>query len=170
MTLLLLPACLAPGRLPRLARRSFAFAFAPFLLALGGCGPSQAAPRAHVEPTAAPASIYKAGHGLQLTATARGFVGLLTGEVAPHAFAGRAGAPAIQADALLRTVKGDFVYVANGDWFLRTAVIPGATDATHIEIKDGLYEGDTVVIAGVRALSLAEIQALNGGVGCAGGH
>ena len=46
----------------------------------------------------------------------------------------------------------------------------GAADATHIEIKDGLYEGDTIVVKGTRALSLAEIQALNGGVGCADGH
>jgi hypothetical protein len=49
-------------------------------------------------------------------------------------------------------------------------VVIGATDASHIEIKDGLYEGDTIVVKGVRGLSLAEIQALNGGVGCADGH
>ena len=70
----------------------------------------------------------------------------------------------------MRTIKGDFVYVANGDWFLRTPVVIGATDASHVEIKDGLYEGDAIVVKGVRGLSLAEIQALNGGVGCADGH
>ncbi|MFA5901116.1 MAG: hypothetical protein WC829_18605 [Hyphomicrobium sp.] len=139
-----------------------------FTFALSGCGDSQAASKPHVEPT--PASTYKAGHGVQLTETGRKFVGLQTGEVASHAFAGAAEVPAIPADALLRTVKGDFVYVANGDWFLRTPVTVGGTDATHIEIKDGLYEGDTIVVKGVRGLSLAEIQALNGGVGCADGH
>jgi len=135
---------------------------------LSGCGDSQAASAPHVEPT--PASTYKAGHGVQLTGTGRKFVGLQTGEVGSHAFAGADEVPAIPAEALLRTVKGDFVYVANGEWFLRTPVTVGGADATHIEIKDGLYEGDTIVVKGVRGLSLAEIQALNGGVGCADGH
>ncbi len=136
--------------------------------ALSGCGDSQAASKPQAEPT--PASTYKAGHGVQLTETGRKFVGVQTGEVGSHAFAGATEVPAIPADALLRTVKGDFVYVANGDWFLRTPVTVGGADGTHVEIKDGLYEGDTIVVKGVRGLSLAEIQALNGGVGCADGH
>jgi hypothetical protein len=136
--------------------------------ALTGCGESHATTSARVEPT--PAATYKAGHGVQLTPTARTFVGLETGAVASHSFAGATDAPAIPAEALLRTIKGDFVYVANGEWFLRTPVKIGATDATHVEIKDGLYEGDTIAVKGVRGLSLAEIQALNGGVGCADGH
>jgi hypothetical protein len=134
---------------------------------LTGCGESHANVTA-AEPT--PAATYKAGHGVQLTKIARTFVGLETGEVASRAFAGSAQVAAIPTEALLRTVKGDFVYVANGEWFLRTPVVIGATDASHIEIKDGLYEGDTIVVKGVRGLSLAEIQALNGGVGCADGH
>ncbi|MFA6288433.1 MAG: hypothetical protein WC661_13705 [Opitutaceae bacterium] len=140
---------------------------AALALALAGCGDSRATP-AHVEP--APAAIYKAGHGLQFTETARKFAGLATGEVTSRAFAGASEVASIPTTALLRTVKGDFVYVVNGGWFLRTPVTTGASDSSHVEIKDGLYEGDTVVVRGVRALSLAEIQALNGGVGCAGGH
>lgn len=135
--------------------------------ALSGCGESHASVTA---PEPVHASIYKAGHGVQLTKTARAFVGLETGEVASRAFAGAAEVTAIPVDALLRTIKGDFVYVANGDWFLRAPVVIGATDVSHVEIKDGLYEGDTIVVKGVRGLSLAEIQALNGGVGCADGH
>ncbi len=135
--------------------------------ALTGCGESHASVTA---PEPVHAAIYKAGHGVQLTKTASAFVGLETGEVASRAFAGAAEVTAIPADALLRTIKGDFVYVANGDWFLRTPVVIGATDASHVEIKDGLYEGDAIVVKGVRGLSLAEIQALNGGVGCADGH
>ncbi len=136
--------------------------------ALSGCGASHATTAVPAEPT--PAATYKAGHGVQLTPTARQFVSLQTGEVGSHAFAGAAESAAIPAEALLRTIKGDFVYVANGEWFLRTPVTIGVTDATHVEIKDGLYEGDTIVVKGVRGLSLAEIQALNGGVGCADGH
>ncbi len=135
--------------------------------ALTGCGESHASVTA---PEPVHAATYKAGHGVQLTKTARAFVGLETGEVASRAIAGSPEVTAIPAAALLRTVKGDFVYVANGEWFLRTPVVIGATDASHVEIKDGLYEGDTIVVKGVRGLSLAEIQALNGGVGCADGH
>jgi hypothetical protein len=75
----------------------------------------------------------------------------------------------IPADALLRTVRGDFVFVENGGWFLLTPVTAGAMDAARVAITDGLYEGDVVVTRGVRQLALAEIQALNGGVGCADG-
>lgn len=137
-------------------------------MTFSGCGESHAVPAARMEP--APAATYKAGHGLQLTEVSRKFVGLQTGEVAAHAFSGGAAVSAIPNEALLHTVKGDVVYVANGDWFLRTPVTTGARDATHVEIKDGLYEGDLVVIKAVRALALAELQALNGGVGCADGH
>jgi hypothetical protein len=135
---------------------------------LSGCGESHAAVAATPEPT--PAAAYKAGHGIQLTPTARQFVGLATAEVGTHAFAGGASVAAVPSEALLRTVKGDFVFVANGEWFLRTPVVIGAADATHVEIKEGLYEGDAIVVRGVRGLSLAELQALNGGVGCADGH
>ena len=136
-------------------------------LGLTGCGESRAT-TAQPEPT--PAATYKAGHGVQLSPRGREFVSLQTGEVGSHAFAGAAPTAAIPVEALLRTIKGDFVYVANGEWFLRTQVKLGAANATHIEIKEGLYEGDTIVVKGMRGLSLAEIQALNGGVGCADGH
>ena len=135
--------------------------------ALTGCGESHASVTA---PEPVHAATYKAGHGVQLTKTARAFISLETGEVASRAVSGSSEVTAIPASALLRTVKGDFVYVANGEWFLRTPVVIGATDASHVEIKDGLYEGDTIVVKGVPGLSLAEIQALNGGVGCADGH
>lgn len=138
------------------------------LLGLPACSDSHATTTAHSEP--APASTYKAGHGLQLTATARKFIALQTGEVAIRSFAGANAATAIPAEALLRTIKGDFVFVANGAWFLRTPVQIGASDGAWFEVKDGLYEGDTIVTHGTQALWLAELQAVNGGVGCADGH
>lgn len=137
-------------------------------LAASGCGESRASQKSQPEP--APAATFKAGRGLQLTPVARNFIGLGTAEVGTHDFAEEKGATAIPAHALLRTVKGDFVYVANGDSFLRTPVTLGATTASHVAIKEGLYEGDTIVVRGVRGLWLAEIQAVNGGVGCADGH
>ena len=136
---------------------------------ISGCARSSAETVA-AQPEVKPAAYYKAGHGLQLTAVGSQFIGLKTGEVASRDVGDAKAVAAVPADALLRTVKGDFVYVANGEWFLRTPVKIGAADGKWFEIKDGLYEGDTIVVKGTRGLSLAEIQALNGGVGCADGH
>lgn len=139
-----------------------------FSLLATGCGESRAEKTPKAEPV--PAATFKAGHGLQLTPLARDFLGIASGAVGTHDFASEKGATAIPAQALLRTVKGDFVFVLNGDAFLRTPVTVGASSDTHVAIKEGLYEGDSIVIRGVRELWLAEIQAVNGGVGCADGH
>lgn len=143
---------------------------------LAGCG-SHADSAVHADgdghdhaAEAAPAAVFKAGRGLQLGATAAQFIGLATAEVAARDLPGAAGAPAIPEAALLRTVRGDFVFVANGGWYLRTPVQIGAVAGGWVEIRDGLYEGDTVVAQGARALWLAEIQAVNGGVSCTHGH
>ncbi len=132
-------------------------ALSSLTLILSGCSDSHAADHA-AEP--APACTYKEGLGLELSPAGSKFIGLKTAE-----YAGR-----LPQDALLRTAKGDFVYVANGGRLLRTPVKIGASDDKGFEIADGLYEGDTVAVAGVRGLWLAELQAVNGGVGCADGH
>ncbi|MCC5021579.1 MAG: hypothetical protein J6386_01620 [Candidatus Synoicihabitans palmerolidicus] len=112
------------------------------------------------------ACTYKAGHGVHLSAAARDFAGLTTSSVAPH----QAADTAVPREAVLNTTTGPIVYVANGDAFLRTSVTVEPLTATHVAINDGLYEGDIVVVNGVLTLALAEIQAVNGGVGCADGH
>ncbi|OHE81170.1 MAG: hypothetical protein A3G75_01010 [Verrucomicrobia bacterium RIFCSPLOWO2_12_FULL_64_8] len=124
---------------------------------LPGCSRTSADTSARSEAT--PAAIFKEGHGLKLTPVAARFIGLATAE-----FTGR-----LPAGALLQTVQGSFVYVENGGWLLRTPVTPGAGDATALEIKDGLYEGDIVVTHGVRALWLAELHFLRAGQACAHG-
>lgn len=139
------------------------------LAALTGCNRSFAESTA-AAPEVAPAAHYKAGHGLQLTPTASKFIGLAIGEVGSRDIGDSKAAPAVPTAALLRTVKGDFVYVSNGGWMLRTPVTVGVSDSAWTEIKDGLYEGDSIVINGVQALWMAELQAVNGGVGCADGH
>lgn len=120
------------------------------------------------EPT--PAAVFKAGRGLQLSPTGAAFIGLKTDAVTARDFGDARGVVAIPADALLRTAKGDFVFVANGGWFLRTPIKVGPELGSWLPVPDGLYEGDTIVTRGARALWLAEIQAVNGGVGCADGH
>ena len=134
-----------------------------------GCGEGRAEAHgpAH-EPK--PAATYKAGHGLQLTPVAASFIDLTAADVGSRDFAEAKGATAIPATALVRTIKGDFVYVVNGDWFLRTPVTLGTDDSVHFAIEEGLYEGDRIVVRGARELWLAELQAVNGGVSCADGH
>lgn len=132
-----------------------------------GCGEAHAKVSAAEPP---PAANYKAGHGLQLSAAATQIVGLQTSEVGARDIAQAKAVAAVPTDAVLRTVKGDFVFVVNGDWFLRTPVTLGGSEGGFLEVKEGLYEGDKIVTRGARALWLAELQAVNGGVGCADGH
>jgi hypothetical protein len=72
--------------------------------------------------------------------------------------------------ALLRTTEGDFVYTVNGESFTRAAVKLGAMNGEFVEIADGLYAGDEVVVRPVMALWLAELQSIRGGQACADGH
>lgn len=132
--------------------------------AFTGCNRSSATPSV-ADPT--PAAVYKAQRGIQLSPLATKTMGVHAGDVVPRDFKEAKSVAAAPAAALLRTVKGDFVYVANGGWFLRTPVKLGANDGAWFEIKEGLYEGDSVVTQGARAVWLAELQAVNGGVGCA---
>lgn len=136
-------------------------------LLFNGCTRSAAGTEAHVH---TPAATYKEGHGLKLSPGAVQFVALASADVTLRDVGAARGVSAIPADALLRTVKGDFVFVANGEWYLRTPVTIGASDGAWLEAKEGLYEGDRIVVQGTRDLWLAEIQAVNGGVGCADGH
>lgn len=112
------------------------------------------------EPHEHAAATYKDGHGVQLAPAARAFIALETAE-----FKGR-----LPSSALLRTAKGDFVYVVNGDWFLRTPVVVTEEMSAHFAVKEGLYDGDVVVTSAAKQLWLAELQAINGGVGCADHH
>lgn len=127
------------------------------IVALAGCGD---APREFRLAEVEPASTYKPGHGLELTPTAAAFIGLESAEFATL----------LPGSALLRTAKGDFVYVANGRHFLRTPVVVTGAAGSGFQVKEGLYEGDVIATAGVDGLWLAELQAINGGVGCAHGH
>ncbi|MEY3491536.1 MAG: hypothetical protein RL309_664, partial [Verrucomicrobiota bacterium] len=76
----------------------------------------------------------------------------------------------VPVDALLRNSEGAFVFVQNGQRWLRTEVKPGVESDGSIQVADGLLEGDVIAIAGVWGLWLAELQAIKGGVGCADGH
>lgn len=65
--------------------------------------------------------------------------------------------------SLLRTSGGTFVYVTNGDAYYRTAVKVGSESDNKIEITDGLFAGDHVVVKPVETLWLIELRATKGG-------
>ena len=71
--------------------------------------------------------------------------------------------PVIPREALLRTAEGTFVYVVNGDAYLRTTVKVGAEADDLLEITDGLLAGDQVVTKPPQTLWLIELRATKGG-------
>jgi hypothetical protein len=130
------------------------------VLASSGCTRSSAhsdeAPAASRET----AATYNAARGLALNPLARDFVGIETADFA---------AGVVPASAVLRTIEGTFVYVENGGWFLRTRVTlgPPAADGATFPVREGLYEGDRIVVRAVRSLWLAELHFLRAGQSCA---
>jgi len=68
--------------------------------------------------------------------------------------------------ALLQCSDGYCVYTVSGEHFVRTPVKAGASSADLVEIKDGLYAGDQVVLQPVMSLWLTELAAVKGGQAC----
>jgi uncharacterized membrane protein len=68
--------------------------------------------------------------------------------------------------ALLGCSEGHFVYTVSGEHLIRTAVNVGASNAELVEITDGLYLGDQVVVEPVMSLWLMELAAVKGGQAC----
>jgi hypothetical protein len=75
----------------------------------------------------------------------------------------RRGVITIPSTALLKASEGDFVYVQNGDYLLRTPVQPGVLGTGEIEIVEGLYAGDQIATDPVETLWLIELRAVKGG-------
>ena len=82
----------------------------------------------------------------------------------------RSGVTAIPVSAVVESVRGPFVYAANGNSFLRTPVKLGAEQNGTVEVTDGLFEGDVGVTNGSPGLWMIELQAVNGGKGCGAAH
>lgn len=68
--------------------------------------------------------------------------------------------------ALLQCSDGDSVYTVSGEHFVRTKVKLGAANSGLVEIKDGLYAGDQVVLQPVMSLWMIELAAVKGGQAC----
>jgi multidrug efflux pump subunit AcrA (membrane-fusion protein) len=72
----------------------------------------------------------------------------------------------IPRSALIECSDGYSVYTASGDNFVRTPVTVGATNVDLVEIRDGLYVGDVVVLKPVMSLWMTELAAVKGGQAC----
>jgi len=68
--------------------------------------------------------------------------------------------------ALLECSDGNSVYTVSGDNFVRAPVKVGAMSGDLVEIKDGLYAGDQVVLQPVMSLWMTELAAVKGGQAC----
>ncbi|MST94528.1 MAG: hypothetical protein EXS33_04555 [Pedosphaera sp.] len=75
-------------------------------------------------------------------------------------------AVAIPRAALLECSDGPSVYTVSGEHLVRTPVKVGASNAEFVEIKDGLYAGDQVVLQPVMSLWMTELAAVKGGQAC----
>ena len=76
----------------------------------------------------------------------------------------------IPKSSLLKTAEGTFVYTVSGNHYVRTPIQVGVVNGEHVEVTDGLFAGDQVVVRPVMSLWLAELQAIRGGKACADGH
>jgi len=69
----------------------------------------------------------------------------------------------IPRSALVDAATGTFVFAQNGERWLRTSVKVGGANRSHVEILDGLFEGDVVVSKGATDLWLIELRFTKGG-------
>jgi hypothetical protein len=68
--------------------------------------------------------------------------------------------------ALLDCSDGHSVYTVSGEHLVRALVKVGAVSDDLVEIKDGLYAGDQVVLQPVLSLWMTELAAVKGGQAC----
>lgn len=75
---------------------------------------------------------------------------------------------AVPIRAVLEEGVDRFVFVQNGEEFIRQTVVLGARDDRYIEVKEGLMPGDQVVTRGNQQLMLAQMS--GGSMGGGDGH
>jgi hypothetical protein len=68
--------------------------------------------------------------------------------------------------ALLQCSDGHSVYTVSGDHLVRTPIKIGSSTAEFVEVTDGLYAGDKVVLQSVMSLWMTELAAVKGGQAC----
>ncbi|MFY9269403.1 MAG: efflux RND transporter periplasmic adaptor subunit [Candidatus Manganitrophaceae bacterium] len=77
-------------------------------------------------------------------------------------------AVAVPIRAILEEGAERFVFVQNGEEFIRQTVVLGVRDDRYVEVKEGLMPGDQVVTRGNQQLMLAQMS--GGSTGGGDGH
>ena len=72
----------------------------------------------------------------------------------------------VLAGALLQCSDGYSVFTVSGEHLVRTPVKVGVANTDRVEITDGLYSGDQVVLQPVMSLWMTELAAVKGGQAC----
>ena len=112
---------------------------------------------------------FKSGQGVEVSEETKKIIALQTTEV-EEGSNGSQTITIIPASSILKTVTGTYVYVVNGKFFLRTLIKTKKSDGSHLEVLDGLFSGDEIVVQPVNTLWYTELQALRGGKACTEGH
>ncbi|MGE3537870.1 MAG: efflux RND transporter periplasmic adaptor subunit [Candidatus Tectimicrobiota bacterium] len=72
---------------------------------------------------------------------------------------------AVPVAALLTEGAEQFVFVESGDLYVRQHLVLGLRDDRYVEVRDGLFPGDRVVVRGGHALNAARLAGSQRGVG-----
>jgi RND family efflux transporter MFP subunit len=70
-------------------------------------------------------------------------------------------------DAVLTEGAEQFVFVENGDTYIRQSLVLGLRDDRYVEVREGLFPGDRIVVRGGYELNTARLATAQPG---AGGH
>ena len=65
---------------------------------------------------------------------------------------------AVPTDAVIEDGPDKFVFVENGDFYQKVDVVTGLSDDLYVEIRDGLYPGDVIVINGNHQLLAVSLR------------
>ena len=60
-------------------------------------------------------------------------------------------------DAVLTEGAEQFVFVENGDTYIRQSLVLGLKDDRYVEVREGLFPGDRIVVRGGYALNAARL-------------
>jgi len=72
---------------------------------------------------------------------------------------------AVPVAALLSEGGEQFVFVENGDTYVRQNLVLGFRDDRYVEVRDGLFPGDRVVVRGGQGLNAARLAGTQRGDG-----
>ena len=147
------------------------FALPAFIVALAGCNSDGELSSNEQTENSETVSLYQKNRGLLLPEEVRASLGVTLIDVEAKSLSEQTNASSavplvVPESALIQGVQEDFVYVENGEHFVRTPVVVGTRRDGWLEITEGLLPGDKVVAKAAHDLWMIELLALRGGSPC----